>query len=354
MRAWQYTTTTGGLEKNLLLNASAPVPQPSPSQHLGRILATSFNPVDYKIAEIRLVSYFAIPKPATPGIDFAGYLVTPAAGSALKPGQLVIGASGTSLLAGGGLAEYAVAKDDQIVAIPEGLGPILASTIFVAGITAHQSIVPYVKAGDRIFINGGSGGAGVFGIQFAKAVGCHVMTTCSSTNVELCKSLGADAVIDYKKQNPLEALKAGSHQFDHVVDNVGSNFELYWKCHEYTRPGALFMAIGADISGAFVMDTISRKYWPAFLGGGKRQSVHFAPKAQPTDLEKIATWMKEGRVRAVIDEQFTFEQAHQAIERLKTGRAKGKIVVEVSSYGSTQVSMRFWRGPFCALYTVTG
>ncbi|KIW30984.1 uncharacterized protein PV07_02669 [Cladophialophora immunda] len=334
MRAWQYSSTKGSLEKNLRLNTSAPVPQPSPNLHLVQVLATALNPVDYKPAEIRLLSHFAIPKPATPGIDFAGYLVTPATGSVLKPGQLVFGASGTSYLAGGALAEYAVTKEDQIVAIPDGLDPISASTICVAGLTAHQSIVPYVKAGDKIFINGGSGGTGVFGIQIAKAVGCNVTTTCSSVNIELCKSLGADSVIDYKKQNVLEALKASGHQFDHVVDNIGANFELYWKCHEYTRPGALFMVVGAPISRAFVVDAILRKLWPAFLGGGKRQAVSFFPKAKPADIESIARWMKEGKVRPVIDEQFTFEHAPQAIEKLKTGRARGKIVVEVSSSGS--------------------
>ncbi|KIW88526.1 uncharacterized protein Z519_11095 [Cladophialophora bantiana CBS 173.52] len=331
MRAWQYSCTKGGLEKNLRLNESAPVPQPSSDQHLVQVLATSLNPIDYKVAEIRFLSRFAIPKPATPGIDVAGYLVTPAAGSSLKPGQLVFGASGTTPWAGGGLAEYAISKEDQLVALPDGMDPILASTVSVAGLTAYQSIVPHVKSGDRIFINGGSGGTGIFGIQIAKAVGCNVTTTCSSGNVELCKSLGADAVIDYKKQNVLEALKASGHKFDHVVDNVAANFELYWKCHEYTRPRALFIVVGASISRAFIVDAILRKMWPAFLGGGKRKSVTFLTKAKPRDLEQIACWMKEGKVRAVIDEKFSFEQAPQALEKLKSGHARGKIVVEVSS-----------------------
>ncbi|OAP64264.1 hypothetical protein AYL99_00236 [Fonsecaea erecta] len=334
MRAWQYSSAKGGIEKSLHLNTSAPVPRPSPNQHLVQILATALNPVDYKPAEIRLLSHFVISKPATPGIDFAGYMVTPAAGSALKSGQLVFGASGTSHFAGGGLAEYAVAKADQVVGIPEGLDHISAAAICVAGLTAHQSILPYVKAGDRIFINGGSGGTGVFGIQIAKAAGCNVTTTCSSANIDLCKGLGADSVIDYRSQNVLEALKASGHKFDHVVDNVGSNFELYWKCHEYTRPGALFMIVGAPLTRAFVVDAILRKVWPAFLGGGKRQAVSFFPKVKPEDLERIADWMKEGKVRPVIDEKFPFEQAPKAFEKLKTGRAKGKIVVEVSSPGS--------------------
>jgi NADPH:quinone reductase-like Zn-dependent oxidoreductase len=75
--------------------------------------------------------------------------------------------------------------------------------------------VPHVKQGDRIFINGGSGGCGVFGIQFAKAAGCYVVTSCSTPNTELCRSLGADEVVDYKKTSVLEALDASQVKFDH-------------------------------------------------------------------------------------------------------------------------------------------
>lgn len=98
----------------------------------------------------------------------------------------------------------------------------------VAGLTAYQSIVPRVKQGDRVFINGGSGGVGCFGIQLAKVVGCHVTTSCSERNVELCRRLGADGVVDYTKVSVADALKEKGWKFDHVVDNVGTNEELIW------------------------------------------------------------------------------------------------------------------------------
>jgi NADPH:quinone reductase-like Zn-dependent oxidoreductase len=333
MKAWQYSSTKGGLEKNLRLNESAAIPTPKHGQHLVQVLATALNPIDHKPAEFRLFSRLAIPKPATPGLDFVGYLVAPAAGSSLKPGQLVHGCTGTSPVAGAGLAEYAVCKPDQVVAVPEGIDRTDAATLGVAGLTAYQTIVPYVKAGDKIFINGGSGGTGVFGIQIAKAVGCSVTTSCSTANVELCKSLGADSVIDYKKQSVLGALKASGHKFDHVVDNVGTNFELYWKCHEYTRPGAVFMNVAGHITLPYFWDSFLRSVWPGFLGGGKRKSQGFFAQAKPDQLEQITTWMKEGKVRTIIDQTFPFDQAPQAIAKLKIGRARGKIVVEVSSEG---------------------
>ena len=330
MRAWQYSSIRGGLDKNLHLNSSAAVPKPTSNQHLVRVLATALNPVDYKLAEFGLFHRFIIPKPAIPGVDFAGELITPATGSSLKPGQLVFGAAGTLPYAGTSLAEYAISPAAHLIAIPDGVDPLKAATLTVAGLTAYQTIKPYVKSGDRVFINGGSGGTGVFGIQIAKALGCFVATTCSTPNVQLCQSLGADLVVDYKKEDIVQALEATGKSFDHVVDNVGGKMDLYWRCHEYTRKGAIYVQVGADLSWAFVFNAVKRTLWPGWLGGGKRKHIGFFPTAKQEDLEQVVNWVKEGKIRPVIDETFSFEEAPQAIEKLKTGRAKGKIVVNVA------------------------
>ena len=331
MKAWQYSGTKGGLDKNLRLNKSAPIPTPKPDQLLIQVLAIALNPIDYKPAEFRLLSRLAIPKPATPGLDFVGYLVTPAAGSSLKPGQLVHGVVGLSPLAGGGLAEYALSRPEQVTPVPDGIDRIDAATLGVASLTAYQTIVPYVKPGDKIFVNGGSGGVGIFSIQIAKAVGCSVTTCCSTPNVELCKSLGADVVIDYKKQSVLEALKSSGVKYDHVVDNVGTDFSLYWKCHEYTKPDAIFMNVAGHVTFRYFWDSLLRKTWPSFLGGGKRKSQGFFAEAKTDQLQQVTSWMKEGKIRTLVDQKFAFEEAPKAIAKLKTGRARGKIVVEVST-----------------------
>lgn len=331
IKAWQYTTTKGGIEKNLKLNPSAPLPKPKPNQHLIQIIAIALNPIDYKPSEIPGVVQVAISKPATPGLDYAGHIVTLAAGSDLKVGQLVFGVAGTLPIAGGALSEYAIVKYENAVAIPEGVDPIDAATVGVAGLTAYQSIVPRVKAGDKIFINGGSGGTGAFGIQFAKAAGCQVTTTCSTANVELVKSLGADRVIDYKKEGVLEALKASEHKFDHAVDNVGSDDQLIWHSHEFLRPGGALVVVGGEPSFKAISQGLKRKLWPTFLGGMKGKVEGFWPQQKPEDLRQIGELMKERKVKAVIDQRFPFEQAPQAFERLKTGRARGKIVIDVAS-----------------------
>ncbi|KAE8443898.1 hypothetical protein EG329_001307 [Mollisiaceae sp. DMI_Dod_QoI] len=331
MRAWQYSSIKGGLERNLKINPSAPLPKPSPNQHLVQIITAALNPVDYKPAENPLVGRLLIPKPATPCVDFSGCIVTPASGSSFKPGQLVFGVSGSSPLAGGALREFNVATLNAVAAVPEGLDPIHAATIGVAGLTSYQSIISRVKQGDKIFINGGSGGTGVFGIQIAKIVGCHVTTTCSTRNVELCRSLGADVVVDYTKGSVLEALKSSGAKFDHVVDNVGTDEELVWKCHEIMKPGAAYLKVAGDLSLHGMVDGLKRKVLPRALGGIKGKIEGFWPKPNVDHLNQIAEWMKEGKIKAVIDHQYSFEEGAKAFEKLKTGRARGKIVVDVAS-----------------------
>lgn len=249
----------------------------------------------------------------------------------MEKGQLVFGAAGTNPVAGGALAEYTLVQNNSMAALPEDVDPVDAATVGVAGLTAYQSIVPNVKKGDRVFINGGSGGTGVFGIQIAKAVGCHVTTSCSTPNVDFCKALGAEEVVDYRKGSVAEALKESGVKFDHVVDNVGTDPELYWKCHEFTKEDALYVMVGSAASWSWVSDTIKRNLIPSVMGGGKRKFTGFTPERSIGDVGQIAEWMKDGKVRAVIDTKFGFEEAPKAFEKSRTGRAKGKIVVDVAS-----------------------
>ncbi|KAH7418490.1 putative zinc-type alcohol dehydrogenase-like protein C16A3.02c [Cadophora sp. MPI-SDFR-AT-0126] len=332
MRAWQYTSNRNGLDKSMKINPSAPVPKPKPNQHLVQILATALNPVDYKPAEMPLIGRLLVSYPATPGLDFAGRIVTPATGSSLEPGQLVFGVAGTSPLAGGAMADFAIVEGKHAVAIPEGVSTLDVAVLGVAGLTAYQSIVPRVKKGDHLFINGGSGGTGTLGIQFAKAVGCHVTTTCSTANVELCKRLGADVVIDYKEGNVLAALLASGRKFDHAVDNVGhiENKELWWRWNEYAKPNASYVLVAGEMSIPSVIDMATRALLPKFLGGLKGKIDGFWPAPKPEDLEQVAVWIKERKVKPVIDQKFAFEDGAKAMEKLKTGRAKGKIVIDVA------------------------
>lgn len=313
------------------LNISAPLPKPSTTQHLIRVIAAALNPVDYKPVEgIPLVKLLAAPGAATPGLDFAGVVVKPANGSKLRVGDVVFGVAGPGTpFAGGALSEHALSVEGNCVVVPEDVEPVDAATVGVAGLTAYQSIVPHVKEGDKVFINGGSGGTGCFGIQIAKARGCYVATSCSGRNVELCRSLGADEVVDYTKGKVWEQLKKTGVLFDHVIDNVGDDLELYFRCHEFTKPAALFVMVGGSPSFSMILGTLERKFRPGVLGGGRRKYTGFYPHPEASDLTQIGTWMQAGKVKAVIDQRFKFEEAPKAFERLKKGRARGKIVVDI-------------------------
>ena len=340
MKAWQFSQTTGGLERNLKLNNSASLPPKAhslaPDKVLVQILSTALNPIDFKLAELPLVGGLAIKKPSSPAFDYSGRVVAAGPNSKkiapddLKPGQMVFGRlDGPTQY--GTLAEYAIAPRAGCVPLPQGVSPDDAASLGTAALTAYQSIAPNVRSGDRVFINGGSGGVGSIGIQIAKIKGCHVVTSCSTANVELCKSLGADDVIDYKTQDVVAVLQK-MPKFDLVTDNVGTPADLYWSAHRFTKTGTKYVQVGAGMDFAAFYGLFSRMIWPAFLGGGKRSFSFMGVANNHGHLLEIAGWMADGRVKALIDEVYGMDDKGpvRAFEKLKTGRVKGKLVVRVS------------------------
>ncbi|KAG6358901.1 hypothetical protein INS49_012421 [Diaporthe citri] len=293
MRAWLYSSASGGLHKNLALSATAahPRPQSPPSlskdELLVRVRAAGLNPIDYKIAELPYaMSRAMISVPASPAMDFAGTVV--AHGPSVEfPTQASCPTSRVASL------------------LPGGASPF------------------------RVFINGGSGGTGTFGIQIAKLLGCHVTASCSAQNVELCRSLGADEVLDYTEGDLVGTLKAKGQVFDLVVDNVGSSpRDLYSACGEFLKPSGQFVQVGAGMSMADMKLMTSRMMLPSFLGGGSRKFSLAVAKNKHEDLARLGEWIAAGKIKVVVDEVFEFEDAPKAYEKLRTGRARGKIIVK--------------------------
>ncbi|KAF2194124.1 reticulon-4-interacting protein 1, mitochondrial precursor [Zopfia rhizophila CBS 207.26] len=331
MKAWLYTTASGGLEKNLYQPAAgAPKPKISDDQILVEVLSMALNPADYKVPEMALVSKFMISKPASPGADFCGRVAATRKNvDSLQVGELVFGAIPTYAKYGS-LAQFIVASREEYVSMPEEIQIDDAASIGVAGLTAYHSIAPNVKDGDKIFVNGGSGGTGIFCIQIAKALGCHVTTSCSTANINLCKSLGADEVLDYKSIDIIKKLEEMGQVFSLVVDNVGSPSNLYKASTSFLPPSGKFVQVGMDTSLDSAKQIAGNTLLPGFLGGGKRKYEFLMLKNSADSLTQLGKWMKEGKIKAVIDSVFEFDDALKAIEKLKTGRARGKIVVHVS------------------------
>ncbi len=340
MKAWQYSQTTGGLERNLKYNPTAALPSNATSlpadKTLVQVISATLNPVDYKFPEVPFVSRFLIGQPASPGQDYAGRVIATGPNTKkvssqdLRPGQLVFGRVDRPNKFGP-LAEYIVASRAGCVPVPEGVSPDHAAGVATAGMTAYQCIVPNVEPGQRIFINGGSGGTGTFGIQIAKVKGCFVVASCSTPNVDLCKSLGADEVIDYKKQD-LAAELTRLGMFDLVVDNVGTPAELFWQARHFLKEGAKWVQPAAGFGLGDIRALAARSLWPKFLGGGTAKFEFLKVVNNYDQAMELGRWMQEGKVKAVIDEVFGMEDKGpvKAFERMKTGRARGKIVVRVA------------------------
>ncbi|KZL86281.1 zinc-binding dehydrogenase [Colletotrichum incanum] len=332
MRRWQIASP-GAFIKDLTL-VTVPAPAASSlkaNQVLVQVVAAGINPADYKFPDLGIVAKAMIPFPKCPGMDFSGRAV--AVGPAItdiKAGDLVVGRV-DPMVAQGTLSEYLVAERDGVAAVPGAVDLEQAGAVGTAALTAYQTIVPYVKAGDKVFINGGSGGTGTFGIQIAKAVGCHVTVSCSTAKAELCKSLGADDIIDYKTTDVVDALRAQGKVFALVVDNVGNSPpNLYKASDDFLFPQGHFKFVGGAISFAQVKSLVPSMVLPGFLGGAKHKFEAFLTKNSHEDLAQIAAWMAEGKVKTVVDSTFEFEDVVKAYEKLKEGSAAGKIVVRVA------------------------
>ncbi|CAK7270978.1 putative secondary metabolism biosynthetic enzyme [Sporothrix epigloea] len=353
MRAWVYHHAKGGIETAMKLVPDYPVPETFrtlPHSHsnkgseaiLVRVLAASLNPVDYKLPELPLVGGFLHKRPATPAADFCGRVIrsSKADSSVFTPGQLVAGTL-PMFAQHGALAEYAIAYSDRIVPVPEGVSVEQAATIGICGATVWTALVPEIEAAQkrsaspralRVFINGGSGGIGSFAIPAAKALGCHVTTTCSASNVEHVRNtLGADDVMDYKTSNVADTLvhKAQADgPFDVAFDSIGMSFGLYKAADAFLVDGAAFPRIGVDL----LLDGVRIMLQPRLLGGGKHASPFVSGDVTPERLRQVLDLMAQGKLTVPLDGDTVvpFEDVPRAYTRLKTHRTIGKIVVRVS------------------------
>ena len=334
MKAAAWHSTKGGIDKNLKATTTHPLPKSATSlpkdSTLVRVAYASLNPADYKIPELPLLGRLAFSS-GVPGMDFAGTVVS-STSPHFKPGERVFGTLPPPY--GGALGEYVVVGgNDRCLLVPEGVDLRDAATLGVAGLTALQTIAPFVEksGGSKVFINGGSGGVGSYQIQLAKILGCYVTASCSGTNVEFCKSLGADEVIDYKTEDIVQALTRKGNAFDLIVDNVFNNgAALYWASAKYLKPAGTYVSIAGNASIETTRTFLSIMFWPKWLGGGERKFKFVVTDANHKEFAQLAAWMAEGKLKACIEREFELENAAEAFTRLKAGRTRGKLVVKVT------------------------
>jgi NADPH:quinone reductase-like Zn-dependent oxidoreductase len=292
-----------------------------------RVRAASVNPLDWhymrgKPYVMRMMgSGLGAPTDAQLGVDFAG--VVESVGKAVtkfKPGDEVFGGRD------GAFSEYVRVRESRNVVLkPANITFEQAAAIPIAAITALQALrdVGKLKAGEKVLVNGASGGVGTFAVQIAKAMGAEVTGVCSGRNVELVSSLGADHVLDYTKVDFTES----AIKYDLIVDNVTTH-----PLSDYRRvltENGRFVIIGSNNDGDYLgpmSDVLKAGIYDPFVS----QEFGFMMSAlKPEDLATLAGMMAEGKIRAVIDRTYKMSEVPEAIRYLETGRARGKVVVTV-------------------------
>ena len=294
-----------------------------------RVRATSVNTPDW--ATVTGVPYvlrlkFGLRKPSTPvrGTDVAG--VVEAVGTNVtdfQPGDEVFGSLWDNARTGA-FAEYTVAPASQLIEKPGRLSFEEAAASVMSGVTALIAIrdVGRVGPGTRVLINGASGGVGTFAVQIAKALGAHVTGMCSTRNLELVRSLGADHVIDYTEED----FTRGEQRYDVILDNVLNRWPSA-TAKALTPTGVLIPNSLGNTGGLFA--GLPRMARAATMGWGSTD-VRFARcVVNRVNLDALATLLESGDVNVVIDKVYPLNEAANAVAHMLGHHASGKVVIAV-------------------------
>jgi NADPH:quinone reductase-like Zn-dependent oxidoreductase len=304
-------------------------PTPTDEQLLVRVHAASVNPLDWHFIEGtpyvgRAMSGLRKPKETRLGVDFAG--TVEAVGKSVtqfKVGDEVFGGRD------GAFAEYLCPRANRAVTLkPAGITFEQAASVPIAGITALQGLRDKgkVQPGQKVLINGASGGVGTFAVQIAKSYGADVTGVCSTRNVDLVRSLGADQVIDYTKE---DFTKSGE-QYDVIMDNVGVGHSLS-ECRRVLKPQGIYVLVGGGganeqgLIGGLVRPLKAMLLSP-FVS--QKMGMMFA-QLNHNDLGFLADLMESGKVKPVIDRTYKLSDLPEAIRYLEQGHARGKVVITI-------------------------
>jgi NADPH:quinone reductase-like Zn-dependent oxidoreductase len=270
---------------------------------------------------VRLFTGIRRPKYGVPGFDAAG--IVESVGSRVtrfRPGDEVFGA------VIGACAAFARAEEAGLVAKPAGLSFEEAAAIPTSALAALHGLrdAGRVQAGQKLLINGASGGVGTFAVQIGKALGAEVTGVCSAPNVELVRSIGADHVIDYTRED----FTQGSARYDVILDNI-ENRTLTEVRRALTPNGTLVLNSGTGAGGLALLVRLVR---PLVLSPFGRQKMRrYVSNPRQEDLAFLAGLVNEGKLRPVVGRTFPLEETPAALRHIETGHARGKVVVTVAT-----------------------
>jgi len=270
---------------------------------------------------IRLAGYgFRAPKHGVPGTDLAGVVTAVGADvTRFAPGDEVFG---TGI---GTYAEYARAREDQLAAKPTALTFEQAAALPASGVTALQALRDRgaVQPGQHVLVIGASGGVGTFAVQLAKAFGAEVTGVCSATKTDLVRSLGADHVVDYSRED----FTATGTRYDLILD-IGGNTSLS-RLRQALTPKGTLVIVGGETSGKWLGGT-DRQVRAMVLSMFVSQKLGtFIAAVKQEDLLVLAQLAESGQLTPAVDRTFSLDEAPKAIRHLDEGHARGKVVVTV-------------------------
>ena len=300
-------------------------PFPKPDEVLIKVRAASVNPLDWRLMKgepkvLRVVGRLMRLNMGRPGADVAGEVE--AVGSAVtqfKTGDAVFGSCR------GAFAEYVCTSASHIATKPNALTFEQAASINVAGLTAVQGLRDKgrIQPGQKVLVNGAAGGVGTFAVQIARTFGAHVTGVCSTRNVEMVKSIGADEAIDYTQQD----FTTSSQRYDLILDCVGNH--PFSECKRVLSPHGKFIGIGAPHDVA-MLPLLARMIKDVSLSVFTSQkALTFIAKASSADLAFIAELITTGKVQPVIDRVYSFSEAANAVRHVEEGHARGKVIVSL-------------------------
>ena len=310
---------------------SRPKPTPADNEVLVKVHAAALNPLDWHYMRgspyiMRFSSGLGAPEDPRMGVDYAG--TVEAVGKSVtrfKPGDEVFGGKD------GAFGEYVAVREDRAISPkPANVTFQQAAAVPIAALTALQALRDkgHVQPGQKVLVNGASGGVGTFAVQIAKSYGAEVTGVCSTRNVELVRSIGADHVIDYTQKD----FTAGGERYDLIIDNVGNHSLLSLK-GVLTPKGKLVMVGGpkGDWIGPLARPVKAMIVAP-FVS--QQLGMMLAEFRQP-DLDFLGELMRSGKMTPVIDRQYTLKETPAAMAYLEEGRARGKVVINVDQTSPT-------------------
>ena len=312
-----------------------PEPEPKDDELLVQIHAAGVNPLDIKIRNGELKRILPYRQPIILGHEVAGVVVR--VGSQVR--RFKVGDEVYARLSKdrtGGFAEFVLVDEDAVAIKPKTVTMAEAASVPLVGLTAWQALIERanLRKGQKVLIHSGSGGVGTFAIQLAKHLGGTVATTTSAGNFDLVKRLGADVMIDYRKDD----FEAVLNDYD-VVLNTLSGATLEKSLHVLkaggivvSLPGPPDPAYAREIKASWIVSLAMRLLSYRIRRKAKRLGVRYSflmMRANGDQLRELASLIDSGSVRPVVDRVFPFESTKEAMAYVETGRAKGKVVVKV-------------------------